>query len=169
MSDLTSALLASAPPLHVPPMGILRPRRSQTLAKAAQETYKLNLEPSLPPVEAQGQSPQWGTLVCAPFISPGEGVPTPCNLISHLRVFLLQRRPSRTDPTGCPPSHHINKSLPNGLGLSCMGPQCWWGSRDDKPFSLTHFIRGKLKAKPPLQRPKKETDLPVTFILDSWT
>lgn len=90
---------------------------------------------------------------------------SPYSLISHLRVFLLQRRPSRTDPTGCPPSHHINKSLPNGRGLSCTDPQCWWGSQDDKPFSLTHFIRGKLKAKPPLQRPKKETDLPVTF---SW-
>ena len=44
-------------------VGILRPRRSQTLAKAAQETYKLNLEPSLPPVEAQGQSPQWGEVI----------------------------------------------------------------------------------------------------------
>ena len=42
---------------------ILRPSRSQTLAKAAQETYKLNLEPSLPPVEAQGQSPQWGEVI----------------------------------------------------------------------------------------------------------
>ena len=48
-------------------VGILRPSRSQTLAKAAQETYKLNLEPSLPPVEAQAQSPQWGEVISEEF------------------------------------------------------------------------------------------------------
>lgn len=131
-----------------------------------QTSQRENQNPSFPAV----MSVLWPPHPPGPLSEPhssvlGRGC-CPCSLMSHLEVLLLQRRPSRTDPTVWSVTDQTNKCLPEDLSLNCRDLQCWWGSWNNEPFSIGTFYSGKLKAKLPLGGQKRKTDLAVTFSSD---